>query len=71
MPNMRGASPVGRDEGGHSYAALIAGRGRAESSNIMGNGQQITNDKARALRSITMTGHKIAKHDTHDAISVE
>ena len=28
MPNLRGASPVGRDDGGRSYAAWAVGRGR-------------------------------------------
>ena len=27
MPNLRGASPVGRGEGGHSYVARAVGRG--------------------------------------------
>ena len=28
VPNLRGASPVGRDEGGRSYATQTVGKGR-------------------------------------------
>ena len=32
MPNLRGASPVGRDDGGCSYVARAGGKGRVESA---------------------------------------
>ena len=44
MPNLRGASPVGRDEGGRSYAARADGgeeTSRRRSSSGVSNGDEV------------------------------
>ena len=36
MPNLRGASPVGRDDGGRSYAARAGGGGENRVDDVEG-----------------------------------
>ena len=36
MPNLRGASPVGRDDGGPSYAARAGGKGESRVGDVDG-----------------------------------
>ena len=50
MPNLRGASPVGRDEGGRSYAARADGREetwRRRSNSGVNNGEEVRNRRWR------------------------
>ena len=49
MPNLRGASPVGRDEGGRSYAAR-ADNGEKKTSRRRGGSWKSTGDVVRRCR---------------------
>ena len=41
VPNLRGASPVGRDKGDRSYVARTVSRSGDEVGDVVGGGQQV------------------------------
>ena len=59
MPNLRGASPVGRDDGGRSHAARAGGKGESRVGDVDGartcRGDSLVNrcsERKRDARSV-------------------
>ena len=52
MPNLQGASPVGRDEGGRSYVAQAVGRSRPGQSMLWDGGNPQRGSKAAVIANL-------------------
>ena len=60
MPNLRGASPVSRDEGGLSYAARAGGKGEKRIGDVGSTKVASTKVVRGCLRWISQTSRRSA-----------